>query len=62
MSLGGESLLASLPVDHFPDRSKVLGLAVLVLEVVGMLPSINADNGLVLADDGVLVLTSQPER
>lgn len=43
------------PVDNVPDGSEVLGLAVLVLQVVGMLPSVNAQQGGIVADNGILV-------
>lgn len=45
------------PVDHVPDSTEVLGLAVLVLEVVGVLPGVNAHEWLQVASDGVLVGT-----
>jgi len=51
-----EPLLGGLPVDHVPDVLEVLCLAVLVLEVVGVLPGIDTQDGLELSDDGVLVL------
>jgi len=50
-----KSLLRSLPVKDVPDRLEVLGLAVLVLEVIGVLPSIDAQNGGKLANNWVLV-------
>ncbi len=46
------------PVDDLPDGAEVLGLAVLVLEVVGVLPGINAHQRLEVAGDGVLVCAS----
>lgn len=45
----------SLPVDYIPDRIEVLGLAVLVLEVVRMLPRINTEQGHPGPAYGVLV-------
>jgi hypothetical protein len=51
-----KALLSSLPVDNLPDSLEVLNLTVLVLKVVGVLPSVDSDDGLVLSDDGVLVL------
>jgi hypothetical protein len=45
-----------LPVDNIPDGTEVLSLAVLVLEIVGVLPRINTHDGHVLADNRVLVL------
>lgn len=53
-----EALGHSLPVDNVPDGVKVLGLAVLVLQVVGVLPSIDTEKGLEVAGDGVLVRAS----
>ena len=50
-----KSLLSSLPVQHIPDSLKVLGLAVLVLQVIGVLPSINTQDWGELASDWVLV-------
>lgn len=50
-----KSLLNSLPVDHIPDSIEVLGLAVLILEIVGMLPSINTKQRNVSADNRILV-------
>lgn len=40
--LAAESLLGRLPVDHIPDGTEVFGLAVLVLEIVLCIVSINA--------------------
>lgn len=53
-----EALLSSLPVDNVPDGVKVLGLAVLVLQVVGVLPGVDSEDRSELADNGVLVLRS----
>lgn len=52
-----EPLGHSLPVDNVPDGAEVLGLAVLVLQVVGVLPGIDAQQGDQVAGDGVLVGT-----
>lgn len=54
-SLFAEALGDGAPVDDVPDGAEVLGLAVLVLEVVGVLPGVDAEEGLVVAGDGVLV-------
>jgi hypothetical protein len=48
-------LLHLLPINHLPDSLEVLGLAVLILQVVGVLPGVDAEQGLEGADDGVLV-------
>jgi hypothetical protein len=50
-----EPLSHRLPVDHVPDGIEVLGLAVLVLEVVRVLPGVDAEQRSVGAADGVLV-------
>lgn len=50
-----QPLLGGLPVNNIPDGREVLGLAVLVLQVVGVLPGVNAKDRAELADDGVLV-------
>jgi hypothetical protein len=50
-----QPLLSRLPVDNIPYSREVLGLAVLVLQVVGVLPGVDAKDGAELANDGVLV-------
>lgn len=50
-----QPLLSRLPVDNVPDGREVLGLAVLVLQVVCVLPGVNAEDRAELADHGVLV-------
>jgi hypothetical protein len=50
-----EALLSCLPVDDVPDSLEVLGLAVLIVKVVSVLPGINTEDGLELANDRVLV-------
>lgn len=50
-----ESLGNSAPIDDIPNGAKVLGLAVLVLQVVGVLPGVDAEQGLEVSGDGVLV-------
>lgn len=50
-----EPLGHGLPVDDVPDGAEVLGLAVLVLQVVGVLPGVDAQQGDQVAGDGVLV-------
>ena len=51
----GEPLGHGLPVDDVPDGAEVLGLAILVLQVVGVLPGVDAQQGDQVAGDGVLV-------
>lgn len=58
LHLTPKSLSDVAPVDHLPDGAEVLGLAVLVLEVVGVLPGVNTHEGLEVSGDGVLVGTS----
>lgn len=50
-----ESLGNSSPVDDIPNSAKVLSLAVLVLQVVGVLPGVDSQKRLQVAGDGVLV-------
>ena len=45
-----------LPVDDTPDGAEVLSLAVLVLGIVGVLPSIDTNDWPVLAYNRVLIL------
>lgn len=52
-----ESLGNSSPVDDIPNSAKVLGLAVLVLQIVGVLPGVDSQQRLQVAGDGVLVGT-----
>lgn len=59
LGLGGDQTCLSLvPVDNLPDVLEVLRASVLVVDVVGVLPDVNADDGHdVGADvgDGILV-------
>src|SRR5258708_32844347 len=41
-----ESLIHRVPVDDVPPRGEVVGPAVLVLQIVGMFPDIDAENRL----------------
>jgi hypothetical protein len=50
-----QPLLRGLPVDNIPNSREVLRLAVLVLQIVRVLPRINAENRAELADHRVLV-------
>ena len=50
-----QPLLSRLPVNNIPDSREVLSLAVLVLQVVRVLPSVNTEDGAELADHRVLV-------
>jgi hypothetical protein len=45
----------SFPVDHLPDVFDVRGLAVEVLQVIGVLPHVDAKDQRVADDDGLLV-------
>lgn len=60
--LFSESLSNGSPVDNLPDGAKVLGLAVLVLQIVGVLPGVDAQQGLKVAGDGVLVGTGDKTK
>src|ERR1700676_4428022 len=52
----GEALFDCLPVDGVPPGREVVGPAVLVLQIVGMLPDVHAEDGvLVLHQRAVLV-------
>jgi hypothetical protein len=50
-----ESIGRNLPVQNIPDGTKVFRLSVLVLQVIRMLPSINAQDWGVLSNNWVLV-------
>lgn len=50
-----EALLSRLPVDDIPDGLEVLRLTILVVEIVGVLPSIHTQNWAELAHDRILV-------
>jgi hypothetical protein len=41
----GETLVDFVPVDDVPPGGEVVGAAVVVLEVVGVLPNVVADDG-----------------
>src|ERR1017187_9184303 len=42
----GEAAVDLVPVDHVPPGGEIVGAAVLILEVVGMLPDIVAEDGI----------------
>jgi hypothetical protein len=50
-----KSFLHCAPVNNIPNRTKILGLPVLILQIVCMLPSIDTQQRCVLAHDWVLV-------
>ncbi len=50
-----ETLRDGAPVDDIPNGTKVLGLAVLVLQIVCVLPGVYSKERLEVAGDGVLV-------
>lgn len=52
-----ESLLRGFPVDNIPYCTKVFGLAILILKVVGMFPGIDTEQWLELTNDRILVLS-----
>ena len=56
ISVDLEARVHGVPVDHVPPRGDVVGAAVLVLQVVGVLPHVDAEHGvLALHDRRVLV-------
>lgn len=50
------------PVYDVPDSTKVLGFAVLVLQVVGVLPSINSKERLEVTGDRILISSSNESQ
>lgn len=60
--LGLEPLCDSLPVDNVPNSAKVLSLAVLVLQVVCVLPSVDAQQWDQVASNRVLVRTGHKRQ
>lgn len=50
-----QSSLNSLPVNHIPNSIEILRLAVLILQIIRMLPSINTQQRCEFANDGILV-------
>lgn len=42
---GDEALLSHSPVDNLPDVLEVLGSCILIVQVVSVLPDVDADNG-----------------
>ena len=51
-----QSSLNSLPINYIPNSIKIFCLAILILQIVRMLPSINAEKWFELSDDRVLIL------
>ncbi len=54
--LGVKPLLGGLPVDEVPPVVHVLGSTVLVLEIVSMLPDIQAENGHFTLHQGTVLI------
>lgn len=52
----------SAPVDDLPDGTEILSLAILVLQVVSMLPGVNTQERLKVTSDGILVGTSDKRQ
>lgn len=48
-------LLRRLPIDNIPNSLEILRLAILVLQIIRMLPSINPQQRPKLPDDGILI-------
>jgi hypothetical protein len=44
------------PVDHVPPRADVIGTAVLILQVVGVLPNVETDDGVLAFHDRVVLV------
>jgi hypothetical protein len=42
----GEAAIDFVPVDHVPPRSEVIGTAILIFEIVGVLPNVIEENGI----------------
>jgi hypothetical protein len=54
-SLSLKSLLHSLPINHIPNRTKVLGLPILILQIIRMLPGIDPQQRRILPHHRVLI-------
>src|SRR6267378_3554828 len=50
------ALVDFFPVDHAPPSLQILGTAVVVFEIVGVLPDIVAENGIEALRDGVVLV------
>ena len=50
---GGEALVDFVPVDGVPPGGEVVGALVLVLEVVGVLPDVVAEDGVEAVESGL---------
>src|SRR5271170_5200025 len=53
---GGEALVDLVPVDGVPPGGEVVGALVLVLEVVGVLPDVVAEDGVEALGEGVVLV------
>ncbi len=53
---GGVKLGDFIPIHHVPDGLKVVRAAILVVEVVGVLPDINAKDGFVAVHQGAVLV------
>jgi hypothetical protein len=53
---GGEALVDFVPVDGIPPGGEVVGAAVLVFEVVGVLPDVVAEDGVAALRDRVVLV------
>jgi len=53
---GGEALVDLVPVDGVPPGGEVVGAPVLVLEVVGVLPDVVAEDGVAALGDRVVLV------
>src|SRR5271170_3802822 len=53
---GGEAHVDLVPVDGVPPGGEIVGALVLVLEVVGVLPDVVAEDGVVTLRDGAILV------
>lgn len=52
----------SAPVNNLPDGAEVLSLAVLVLQIVCVLPGVDSEKRLEIADDRILIGSSNQSK
>ena len=49
----GVTVVEFLPVENVPQLDQVINTAILIIEVIGMLPHIEGENGFQASPDGV---------
>src|ERR1017187_7988443 len=52
----GEALVDFVPVDNVPPRGEVVGAAVVVFQVVGVLPDVVAEDGVEAIGEGTVLV------